>query len=483
MIGWENRLRTGQARGALVAATRRPGAAPRGMTMVVLVMGLCATSQGQTQEQRLTPADAITSDVFGYDVDFDGQTIVGGAPFGTHSGFTQPGRAYVFARNGGVWIQTQKLQPTPLQNNAFFGVAVAVDGDVIAIGAPGEDVPQSNGGAVYVFERVGGVWQQVARLVPADVVASAGFGSAVAVRGTTVLIGAPGDSNAGGNFAGAVYVYERVGGVWSQQQKILSPDPDFDDNFGEGLAFDGDRAVVGAIDDDHSGVTDAGAAYVMERSGGWWSVTTKLTAPNPTGASLFGECVTLSGDAVAVGAHRQPVSGMSNAGAAYVFRKGPAGWEHAVTLTAADAAAGDHFGVDVSLSGARLLVGSYLSATGSGTGNVYAYERVGAEWVSAGKFASADSGGILFGWRLAVVDERAAIAGPFYLTNRGAVYVFGGLAACPEDLDQDGAIGQGDLAQLLAAYQVDDGGDITGDGVTDQADLAQLLAAYGAVCP
>ena len=104
------------------------------------------------EEAVLLANDRITSDILGFGLDFDGFSVVAGTPFGSHSGFVQPGRAFVFKRTNGIWGQTQKLIPSTLQSSAWFGIATTVDGRLIAIGAPGDPtLGSSTGGTVYLI--------------------------------------------------------------------------------------------------------------------------------------------------------------------------------------------------------------------------------------------------------------------------------------------------------------------------------------------
>jgi hypothetical protein len=53
---------------------------------------------------------------------------------------------------------------------------------------------------------------------------------------------------------------------------------------------------------------------------------------------------------------------------------------------------------------------------------------------------------------------------------------------CVGDLNCNGRIGIGDLGILLAAYGIDDKGDLDHDGVTDVSDIVIALDRFGARC-
>src|SRR5688572_17015953 len=116
------------------------------------------------------------------------------------------------------------------------------------------------------------------------------FGDAVAMDGDTALIGAYGADNENGANAGAAYVFVRNGTTWTEQQRLIG-DPGALFSFGAAVAVSGDTAVVGAFGEDHSGLVNAGAAYVYVRSGTTWSLQQKLTASDATVADAFGGSV------------------------------------------------------------------------------------------------------------------------------------------------------------------------------------------------
>ncbi len=108
----------------------------------------------------------------------------------------------------------QRLRPGDLGANEFFGETSAISGDTLVVGASGAD---GNKGAVYVFKKSGGASLEQQRLTATDANAELRFAEAVAISGNTLVVGAPGDNN----FSGAAYVFVRNGAVWSQQQKLV----------------------------------------------------------------------------------------------------------------------------------------------------------------------------------------------------------------------------------------------------------------------
>lgn len=311
------------------------------------------------EQERLTASDAAAGDFFGYSVAVDGDTAVVGAYTANHSGLSDPGAAYVFVRSCEAWTQQAKLTAADASDLAQFGRAVAINGDTILIGAQGVDVlGDTNVGAAYVYVRNGDTWSQQAWLTAPDGGQSHLFGRSVAISGNSAIVGAPRFETAGGIETGAAYVFVRSGASWFWQTKLIAPDGADRDWFGRSVAIDGDVAVVGADEDDHSGVLDAGSAYVFEREIGTWTFVQQLVDSSPAEADAFGTSVAIDGGILGVGVPKADLPGLTDAGVALTYSLQEGLWlaEAATSLSAA--ASGDEFGRWISVSGEFLLVGA-----------------------------------------------------------------------------------------------------------------------------
>jgi len=173
----------------------------------------------------------------------------------------------VFQRDeggAGNWGQVTKLTASDAQTADFFGDSVAVSGDTAVVGADLEDAGGDDAGAAYVFQRdQGGVdnWGEVRKLTASDAQAGDRFGIRVAASGDTAVVGAYLES-AGGEFAGAAYVFQRnEGGAdnWGEAKKLTASDAQAGAVFGFSVAVSGDTAVVGAPSESEAGSV-AGAA-------------------------------------------------------------------------------------------------------------------------------------------------------------------------------------------------------------------------------
>jgi len=293
-------------------------------------------------------------DQFGHDVALsgDGDTLaVGAISEDSASGgvngeqdddsASESGAVYVYSRDGMTWTQRAYLKPRVQTlaediSGVLFGYSVGLDegGDTLAVGAYNEDV---NRGSIYVFERNGGEWAYETRLTASN----AEIGDAL---GTDLAISADGNTIVGGAFdedsslvglssadqgnddqptddaVGAVYVFERGDGEWSQRAFIKPTHADANQHFGWALALsaDGTTLLVGAHFEDgaargingdqrDASAEDAGAAYVYRRSGTGWTPVAYVKASNTREYAEFATSVSLNrdGSVLAIGAPRE----------------------------------------------------------------------------------------------------------------------------------------------------------------------------------
>jgi hypothetical protein len=341
---------------------------------ILLLQTPFATALTLNEIAKLLASDGAANDRFGFPVAVSGTTAVVGA-FGDDN---QIGSAYVFVRSGGSWSQQAKLLASDGALGDNFGAAVAVDGDIAVVGARRDDDQGDSSGSAYVFVRSGGVWSQQAKLLASDGAAIDQFGSAVAVSGTTAVVGAHRDDDNGSD-SGSAYVFVRSGVIWSQQTKLLADDGAMDDVFGISVAVDGDIAIAGAPNHDDNG-SQSGSAYMFVRSSGIWSQQAKLLASDGALEDRFGSAVAVDGDIAVVGALADDDQG-SRSGSAYLFDLASAtGTVNEVAkLLASDGAMEDRFGSAVAVDGDIAVVGaSGDDDNGSGSGSAYLFDLASA---------------------------------------------------------------------------------------------------------
>lgn len=344
---------------------------------------------------------------------------------------------YVFVRDGATWSQQAYIKGSNNFDDDRFGTAVAISGDTLVVGAPRDDSDSisingssnnnaDEAGAAYVFRRTGTLWFEDAYLKASNTNAGDLFGTTVAVDGDTIAVAAPGEaSNATGvngteldnsaAAAGAVYVFVKVGSTWQRQAYIKATNTDAGDEFGAALAISGDTLAVGAEAEASSGTgttgdpsnnsaTFAGAAYVYVRADGSWAPQAYIKASNTASNDRFGFSVSLASDSLAVGALLEDSAALgidgdqtsdaaTFSGAVYVFVRAGSAWSQQAYIKASNTGSQVRFGGRVALVGDLLAVAALdeaSAATGvdgdqsdnsaSESGAVYLFARRGATW-------------------------------------------------------------------------------------------------------
>lgn len=330
-----------------------------------------------SEQQVLTASDAAASDWFGNAValDADGDTLAVGAPQDTNSVGSYTGSVYVFTRSGSSWSQQQRLQAASGGSYESFGSSVALsdDGNTLAIGAVGDNGTAASSGSVHIFTRSGSSWTAQQELKASDAAANdhAGFSVSLSSDGNTLAIGAPDDDNANGTDAGAVYVWTRSAGVWTQQQKIISTTAGVGFGTTASLSSSGDTLIAASPDSGN------GSAYIWTRTGGTWSHHTRIYPALGSGAS-FGKTAAMGGDgAVCVISAYSWDLPASNCGRLDVYRLSAGTWSFSTTLQASDAAASDSFGWFPAISSDGLRIATtapYKTVSGNANaGKLYVY--------------------------------------------------------------------------------------------------------------
>lgn len=408
-------------------------------TVWLASMGLApvqATPQGGYQEAYLKAVNPDAIDHFGFATAISDDTVVVGAyreasnatGVGSDSldnSAPKSGAAYVFVRSPTDWSQQAYLKASNAEQDDCFGHSVAVDGNIVVVGAfneasssPGVNGNESDNGAfgsgaAYVFARNRTSWVQQAYLKGFNPLSSERFGFSVSVSGDLVVVGAPRDVGLGQR-TGAAYVFERVGTAWHQQAILTASNAEPADEFGFHVAVDGETIVVGAPNEDsqltgvnptqdNNTAVDAGAAYVFVRDGTTWIQQAYLKASNTDPGDFFGTSVDITQDMIVVGATHEAsastgVGGNQNSdsatqsGAAYVFVRDGTNWSQQAYLKASNAEEGDRFGTSVGVSGNKVIVGAIWEDSsasgvnadqgnsGSGCGAAYVFSRTMTTW-------------------------------------------------------------------------------------------------------
>ncbi|MFH1746066.1 MAG: right-handed parallel beta-helix repeat-containing protein [Planctomycetota bacterium] len=359
----------------------------------LLLAGSAGPAWGQCQfeeEAKLLAYDGAEADHYGDAVAISGDVMIVGA-YGDDDNGADSGSAYVYRLDGSSWGFEQKLLASDGAAGDGFGYAVTVEGDRIIVGALFDSDYGGESGAVYVFNFDGASWvQETNRILPDDLGAWKCFGCAVALSGDALIVGAYRD----GNFAGAAYMFRRIAeNDWAQEAKVVSSPVLEWSRFGASVAISGDLAIVG-----HGGATDhgdaSGAAYVYRYTPGapgTWNQEVRLTAFDGAAWDAFGGAVAISSDLALVGVDGDD-DVLGNRGSVYVYEYDagdPDLWVYQTKLLASDAAEGDHLGVSLAFTGEKAVVGACLWS-GPDAGSAYVYRYAGSAWVEEVKLIASD---------------------------------------------------------------------------------------------
>ncbi len=264
------------------------------------------------EQQKLEAGDGSENDMFGSSVDIDGDAIIVGA---MGEGLNK-GAAYIYRLIGNSWIEEGKLTVSDGFPFAYLGCSVGISNNIPFVGARGDFEKGNESGAAYIFQKDGTVWIRTAKLFPEDGQAGEKFGASVSIDGDVAA--------AGSRFcdlkdidAGAVNIFRRQGNQWMMEYKIAAGDGKNDDRFGY-VAVDGNYVVVGADHNDELGI-NAGAAYLFKWDGSDWEEMFKLVASDGFAEDWFGSAVDINNGIIVIGAPQNNDKGNSS-GSAYIFR-------------------------------------------------------------------------------------------------------------------------------------------------------------------
>ncbi len=468
---------------------------------VLLVVARCliglspATTWGQWEHtHKLTAYDAAAYDYFGA-VSISGNAIVVGSPEDDDGG-SMSGSAYVFDATTGEL--RYKLTAEDAQKYDRFGRVISISGNIIAIGAHGNDDAASGAGAAYVFDASTG--EQLHKLIADDAEQHDFFGLSVSISGDIIVVGAE-ESDDAGNKSGSAYVFDATTG--EQIHKLTASDATAYDYFGRSVAVSGNTIVVGADGNDDAG-TVSGSAYIFDAVTG--DQLHKLTADDAAKLTHFGYTVSISGNTIIVGAPWDddacPHDPGCGSGSAYVFDATTGQQLHKLTVD--DAAAEDFLSYKgLSISGNIIVIGAYGNDDACPTdptcdsGSAYVFDAITGQQLH--KITAVDHEmGDWFGRSVSISEDRIVIGAPNdddpWPTNpecqSGSAYVYQLPPPCPADITgpdgvPDGTVDHLDLLVILGKWGTADAdADIAGpdgepDGVVDVLDLIALLGAWG----
>jgi hypothetical protein len=316
-------------------------------------------------EQCVTDTDEVpnSDDGYGVAIALSGDTLVVGASADTTNGIIA-GAAYVYVRNGHTWSLQQKLFPTDPSPFAQFGIAVDIAGDTLVVGAHGDDDSGFQTGAAYIFRRTGTTWTQEQKIKANDEQAESAFGASISLNGQTIAVGAPSESSPNASFSGAVYAFVNNGAGWQQQAKIKPNNTMPNQQFGSTVSISGDTIVatapgeiIGAPSVEAQNVRSKGAVYILDRTGTSWTHQKRFFERDTNRTGGFAVRAAIDGDTIIVGDPTFDTLAQFT-GAVYVFERSGNGWSLKHTLTANDGQFLQAMGFAIAISGDTVIAGT-----------------------------------------------------------------------------------------------------------------------------
>ena len=286
----------------------------------------------------------------------------------------------------------------PALQMSGFGTAVAVSGEQVLVT---EAETSIRPGAVHLYERgADGSWSVVGEITAPDANGPDGFGSAMAVEGDRMVVGAAGSNRA--------WVAERTGGEWVVVAELEGSETD-GSAFGAAVSLHGEMAAVGA--------PQAGAVHLFSHEGGSWSEVTRIEAPEGAGSSGFGGAVLLRDGEVLAGA---PMA-EERAGTVFAYRQHDGEWVEAGSLTPRNPSQNAMFGARLALHGNEVVVGAPNHGTGGGA-FFFRVDDSGTGWVQEARLQAFDgTQGIAFGAAFAVAGDELWVGVPQISGRQGAI--------------------------------------------------------------
>ena len=303
--------------------------------------------QGLGTDTIPTPADVDAGDRFGESVAIDGNLIVAGAPMDEGGGAVYP---FHLVDNEAI-PEARLILPSGF-TGSLFGASVALDGDLLFVGAPGVALTEDPHIQGAIYERVADSWVLLQTLAGTMDNGEGQFGASGAFDGDLLVVGAPLDSEGEGSGSGAIYLFERTVNVFLQKGKVKLQNPDAGARFGAAVGISNGRVAVGAPERVVNQVT-SGEVTVYEIDQGELVERLKTTGSQSGAAARFGAALGIRNDVMVVGAPGEEL----DRGTSYVYFIG-ATLDERARLLGGGTSAGDGFGTSLSFDGESLVIGA-----------------------------------------------------------------------------------------------------------------------------
>jgi hypothetical protein len=387
--------------------------------------GDCSTN-AISEYNPVVDTTGAANEEFGRSVSISGNYAI----VGVQNGNGGQGSACIFQYNGSNWVLMQKITDATGAFGDGFGGSASISGNYVIVGAPGDDVGANvNQGSASIYQLSGGTWVLMNKITDATGVANNFFGSSVSISGNYAIAGTPLDDIAANTDQGSVSIYQYNGTNWVLMQKITDATGAANDLFGASVSISGNNAIVGANRDDFVANTDQGSSSIYQYNGTNWVLMQKITDVIGAAGDQFGISVSISGNYVIVGASQDDVGANIDQGSASIYQLSGGIWVLMQKITDANGAVFDFFGISVSISGNYAIVGAYQDdiSANADQGSAIIYQRVGLGWVKLQYVTDpAGNSGDWFGNKTAIDGtNKQFLIGAFRYAGLSGKAVFG----------------------------------------------------------
>gem|GEM_PF-6864539 len=378
-----------------------------------------------THTSKIFSPDPANADYFGLSVANNDQYIVIGSStddklVDINTSVFNSGAAYVY-KSDGTFVT--KLTDSSNQATNYFGSAVGIWGDYIAIGASKNNEVALEAGAVYIFKNIGDdTFQEVSKITASDGQARDGFGSTISMYGDYIAIGAIYDDEGNSTNNGSVYIYKNNGlDEYSFVTKVFEETPSQDVNFGRSISLSQDHLAVG---------TNENKAFLYQytydgETGSSQNINTFFASDSAV-TSGFGYSISMYENYIAIGSIKDTDKGI-NSGAVYIYNINGGEVSQITKLTASDGQANDNFGSSLSFYGVNLVIGSLGSDGGNGSVYLFRNNLVDSFTQAQKLTVNSTSGSDDFGKAISLYKENIVIGAPDDNTNgnsSGSAYLY-----------------------------------------------------------
>ena len=393
--------------------------------VLFLALSFCSVVIAQIESSpeisKLHASNGLEGDQFSNAIALskDSETLVIGAP----QAGNRTGMVYVFTHSEGNWIADAVLTASDAKEGDQFGISVAIRENSIVIGADQTDHAGLSSGSVYVFSKSDEGWAEQAILHASDAAMADRFGNSVAIHSDTIVVGALEDDNDAGLNSGAAYVFLQENDRWEEQARLVAHEAESADEFGSAVAIQGDTIFVGAHNDDVEN-RDTGSVYVFRNVDGNWIQNAIISPSDARAGDRLGSAISVHDDVLALGARFDirrdtETRAVVSSGATYIYRLVDASWQEEAKLITRDTRIRDRTGWSVFTNGTQVLMGA--PGQGNGVGAAYLFEFTDGIWVETVKYIASDGvSGHALGSTVALSDSSAIVGA----SGTNAAYIF-----------------------------------------------------------